>query len=173
MELPDRPGYTRKAFGGFQGLPLHVDFIWNRGAYIIEIMNLDELAKDQAYEFLFVVAPAAAARRHRRAGQPDRHSLRPMPRRGGHAAPPAHRLESSATDASGRRPARCDARRSRSAEGGASRCSTSSTSRCRPASCTVLTGRSGSGKTTLLNLIAGVSLPTAGTITVGGTEISA
>ena len=31
-------------------------------------------------------------------------------------------------------------------------------------SCTVLHGRSGSGKTTLLNLIAGVSLPTAGTI---------
>jgi ABC-type lipoprotein export system ATPase subunit len=39
--------------------------------------------------------------------------------------------------------------------------------------CTVLTGRSGSGKTTLLNLIAGVSLPTAGTIVVRDTEISA
>jgi ABC-type lipoprotein export system ATPase subunit len=38
-------------------------------------------------------------------------------------------------------------------------------------SCTVLKGRSGSGKTTLLNLIAGVSLPTAGTILVGDTEI--
>ena len=55
--FPFAPNYTRKAFGGFQGLPLHVDFIWNRGAYIIEIMNLDELAKDQAYEFLFLVAP--------------------------------------------------------------------------------------------------------------------
>jgi len=55
--FPLQPGYTRRAFGGFQGLPLHVDFIWNRGAYIIEIMNLDELAKDRAYEFLFVVAP--------------------------------------------------------------------------------------------------------------------
>lgn len=40
-------------------------------------------------------------------------------------------------------------------------------------SCTVLRGRSGSGKTTLLNLIAGVSVPTAGTIDVGGTEIFA
>jgi ABC-type lipoprotein export system ATPase subunit len=39
--------------------------------------------------------------------------------------------------------------------------------------CTVLTGPSGSGKTTLLNLIAGVSLPTAGTVTVHDTEISA
>jgi ABC-type lipoprotein export system ATPase subunit len=39
--------------------------------------------------------------------------------------------------------------------------------------CTVLTGPSGSGKTTLLNLIAGVSLPTAGAITVQDTEISA
>jgi kynurenine formamidase len=55
--FPMDPAYTRKAFGGFQGLPLHVDFIWNRGAYILEIMNLDELAKDGAYEFLFVVAP--------------------------------------------------------------------------------------------------------------------
>ena len=55
--FPLEPGYARRAFGGFQGLPLHVDFIWNRGAYIIEIMNLDELAKDQAYEFLFVVSP--------------------------------------------------------------------------------------------------------------------
>src|SRR4029450_701850 len=53
--FPADPGYTRKAFNGFQGLPLHVDFIWNRGAYIIEILNLDELAKDAAYEFLFVV----------------------------------------------------------------------------------------------------------------------
>ena len=55
--FPMDPAYTRKAFGGFLGLPLHVDFIWNRGAYIIEIMNLDELAQDSAYEFLFVVAP--------------------------------------------------------------------------------------------------------------------
>ena len=39
--------------------------------------------------------------------------------------------------------------------------------------CTVLTGPSGSGKTTLLNLIAGLSLPTAGTITVHDTDISA
>jgi ABC-type lipoprotein export system ATPase subunit len=40
-------------------------------------------------------------------------------------------------------------------------------------SCTVLRGRSGSGKTTLLNLIAGISVPTAGTIHVEGTEIFA
>ncbi len=43
----------------------------------------------------------------------------------------------------------------------------------RAGSCTVLKGRSGSGKTTLLNLIAGVSLPTAGTIVVDDTEITA
>jgi ABC-type lipoprotein export system ATPase subunit len=41
------------------------------------------------------------------------------------------------------------------------------------ASCTILKGRSGSGKTTLLNLIAGVSIPTAGTIVVDDTEIFA
>jgi ABC-type lipoprotein export system ATPase subunit len=40
-------------------------------------------------------------------------------------------------------------------------------------SCTVLRGRSGSGKTTLLNLIAGVSVPTAGIIHVDDTDIVA
>jgi len=54
--FPVNPKYTRKAFG-FLALPLHTDFIWNRGAYIIEILNLDELAKDRAYEFLFVLGP--------------------------------------------------------------------------------------------------------------------
>ena len=38
---------------------------------------------------------------------------------------------------------------------------------------TALRGRSGSGKTTLLNLIAGISLPSAGTITVDGADIVA
>jgi kynurenine formamidase len=54
--FPAKPNYTRKAFG-FLALPLHVDFIWNRGAYIMEILNLDELAKDRAYEFLFSLGP--------------------------------------------------------------------------------------------------------------------
>lgn len=40
-------------------------------------------------------------------------------------------------------------------------------------SCTVLGGRSGSGKTTLLNLIAGLTLPTAGRIHIGETDIVA
>jgi ABC-type lipoprotein export system ATPase subunit len=38
---------------------------------------------------------------------------------------------------------------------------------------TAVRGRSGSGKTTLLNLIAGISQPTAGTITVEGADIVA
>ena len=41
------------------------------------------------------------------------------------------------------------------------------------ASCAVLRGRSGSGKTTLLNLIAGVALPSAGTIEVDDTDVVA
>jgi ABC-type lipoprotein export system ATPase subunit len=40
-------------------------------------------------------------------------------------------------------------------------------------SCSALRGRSGSGKTTLLNLIAGVTIPTAGTIYVGDTNVFA
>ena len=51
------PQYVRKAFGGYTTGPLHPDFLWNRGAYIMEILNLDDLAKDQAYEFLFVLGP--------------------------------------------------------------------------------------------------------------------
>jgi ABC-type lipoprotein export system ATPase subunit len=39
--------------------------------------------------------------------------------------------------------------------------------------CTALRGRSGSGKTTLLNLIAGVTVPTAGTIYVGDINVFA
>jgi ABC-type lipoprotein export system ATPase subunit len=38
---------------------------------------------------------------------------------------------------------------------------------------TVLRGRSGSGKTTLLNLIAGITLPSAGTIHVKGADVFA
>jgi ABC-type lipoprotein export system ATPase subunit len=39
--------------------------------------------------------------------------------------------------------------------------------------CTVLRGRSGSGKTTLLNLIAGVTVPSAGTVRVDGRNVFA
>jgi kynurenine formamidase len=53
---PGETGYTRKAYG-FPGPPLHIEFLWSRGAYIMEILNLDELAKDHAYEFLFVLGP--------------------------------------------------------------------------------------------------------------------
>jgi len=37
----------------------------------------------------------------------------------------------------------------------------------------VFVGRSGSGKSTLLNLIAGIDRPTAGTVTVNGTDLTA
>jgi len=43
----------------------------------------------------------------------------------------------------------------------------------RAGTCTVLRGRSGSGKTTLLNLIAGIAVPSAGTIQVGDTDVFA
>src|SRR5688572_33381218 len=37
----------------------------------------------------------------------------------------------------------------------------------------VLVGRSGSGKSTLLNLVSGIDRPTAGTILVNGTDLTA
>jgi putative ABC transport system ATP-binding protein len=37
----------------------------------------------------------------------------------------------------------------------------------------VLVGRSGSGKSTLLNLVAGIDRPTAGSVTVNGTDLTA
>lgn len=38
-------------------LQLHLDVIRNLGGYLLEFVNLDELARDRAYEFLFVAAP--------------------------------------------------------------------------------------------------------------------
>ena len=52
-----QPAIYQESLWGFAHRPLHPDFLWNRGAYIMEILNLDELAKDQAYEFLFVLGP--------------------------------------------------------------------------------------------------------------------
>ena len=37
----------------------------------------------------------------------------------------------------------------------------------------VLLGRSGSGKSTLLNLVSGIDLPTSGTVTIAGTDLTA
>jgi putative ABC transport system ATP-binding protein len=43
----------------------------------------------------------------------------------------------------------------------------------RPGQSVALLGRSGSGKSTLLNLLGAVDRPTSGTITIGGTDLSA
>ncbi len=37
--------------------PVHAELVRNRGVYVMEMVALDELAKDRAYEFLFVAAP--------------------------------------------------------------------------------------------------------------------
>jgi putative ABC transport system ATP-binding protein len=42
-----------------------------------------------------------------------------------------------------------------------------------PGEIVVLVGRSGSGKSTLLNLVAGIDRPTAGSVVVNGTELTA
>ena len=100
--FPSKPDYQRKAFG-FLGLPLHVDFIWNRGAYIMEILNLDELAKDQAYEFLFVLGPCCS-----RAGSASRSIRSPSGRTGTRAADATWRgRRHDGVMSDTRRPSRC------------------------------------------------------------------
>ncbi len=38
-------------------VPLHVELIRNHGIYLLELLELDELARDRVFEFLFVAAP--------------------------------------------------------------------------------------------------------------------
>ncbi|MCH8900828.1 MAG: cyclase family protein, partial [Chloroflexi bacterium] len=40
-----------------EGMPVHQEFIWKQGAYLMELLDLEALAADKVYEFLFVVAP--------------------------------------------------------------------------------------------------------------------
>lgn len=39
------------------GLPAHVEFLVKRGIYIIEVLDLEELAEKRIYEFMFSAAP--------------------------------------------------------------------------------------------------------------------
>ena len=39
------------------GMPVHQEFIWKQGGYLMELLDLEALAADKVYEFLFVVAP--------------------------------------------------------------------------------------------------------------------
>ena len=38
-------------------LPVHQEFIRDQGGHLLELLNLDELARDQVNEFMFVAAP--------------------------------------------------------------------------------------------------------------------
>jgi kynurenine formamidase len=38
-------------------IPVHIELIWKRGIHIIEQMNLEKLATDKVWEFLFVLIP--------------------------------------------------------------------------------------------------------------------
>ena len=38
-------------------LPVHQEFIRDQGGYLLELLYLDELARDRVYEFMLVVAP--------------------------------------------------------------------------------------------------------------------
>ncbi|MDP7638415.1 MAG: cyclase family protein [Candidatus Hydrogenedentes bacterium] len=39
------------------GQVVHQEFIWKQGGYLMELLDLEALAADKVYEFLFVVAP--------------------------------------------------------------------------------------------------------------------
>lgn len=51
-----------EAFPVAGGLPVHQEFIRDQGGYLMELLDLDELARDRVYEFLFVVAPLRLVR---------------------------------------------------------------------------------------------------------------
>lgn len=38
-------------------LPVHRDIIWGCGGYLLEFLNLEQLARDRVHEFMFVTAP--------------------------------------------------------------------------------------------------------------------
>ena len=46
-----------EAFPAATHLPVHQEFIRDQGGYLLELLNLDDLARDAVYEFMFIVAP--------------------------------------------------------------------------------------------------------------------
>jgi kynurenine formamidase len=38
-------------------MPVHVHLLVDSGIHIIEVLNLEQLARDRVYEFVFVAAP--------------------------------------------------------------------------------------------------------------------
>ncbi|HVR28251.1 MAG TPA: cyclase family protein [Thermoanaerobaculia bacterium] len=46
-----------EAFPVPEGLPVHQEFLRDQGGYLMELLDLDALARDRVWEFLFVVAP--------------------------------------------------------------------------------------------------------------------
>ncbi len=46
-----------EAFPVEGGLPVHQDFLRDRGGYLLELLDLDELARDRVWEAMLVVAP--------------------------------------------------------------------------------------------------------------------
>ena len=55
--FPPAPGYTKKSLWRLHLWPCTTISCGVGVPYIMEILNLDDLAQDQAYEFLFVLGP--------------------------------------------------------------------------------------------------------------------
>ncbi len=50
-----------EAFSGESELVVHQEFLRNQGGYLMELLDLEDLARDKVYEFMFVVAPLRIA----------------------------------------------------------------------------------------------------------------
>jgi kynurenine formamidase len=49
--------YERVPLGGLTGCPVHLILLFEHGIHILELLDLEALAKDEIREFVFVVAP--------------------------------------------------------------------------------------------------------------------
>lgn len=51
-----------EAFPRDEGLVVHYEFLRNQGGYLMELLDLEAIARDKVYEFMFIAAPLNIAR---------------------------------------------------------------------------------------------------------------
>ena len=78
----DNPGRRGGAVAWNEPIPVHREIIWGCGGYLLEFLDLEALAADRVYEFMFVATPLAPRRRR---WQPDRAAGDCLNARDGHS----------------------------------------------------------------------------------------